>query len=93
MLESGWESLEMGGIGGKDELRNESKECWGGGTRLEDKFTKASDVNLCDVENFLMCLLKEMSYFRMVGYELKWYCHECGTDLLRFSIGATGGKK
>ena len=60
---------------------------------MEDELTVPSDVYLCYVQGVLMCLLKEMSYFRMVGYELKWYCYECGTDLLRFSIGATGGKK
>ena len=60
---------------------------------MEDELTVPSYVYLCYVEGVLMRLFKEMSYFGMVGYELKWYCNKRGTNLLRFGIGATGGKK
>ena len=60
---------------------------------MKNEFTVPGDVYLCYVQGILMRLFKEMSYFGMVGYELKWYCYKRGANLLRFSIGATGGKK
>ena len=38
------------GVGGKDELGDESKESRGVGLYLKYKFTEAGDVYLCDVE-------------------------------------------
>ena len=74
-------------------MRNESKECWGGGTRLEDKFSKASDVNLCDVENFLMCLLKDVTYCRVICDELKWNGEEGRAKVLVVVVRAARGKE
>ena len=34
------------------------KKSGGGCANLEDEFAEASDVNLCDVEEFLVCLFK-----------------------------------
>ena len=45
-------------VGGEDELCDEGEKSGGGCANLEDKFAEASDVNLCDVEEFLVCLFE-----------------------------------
>ena len=34
---------------------------------MEDEFTEACDVDLCDIEEFLMCLFEQMSNGWIVG--------------------------
>ena len=60
---------------------------------MENKLTVPRDVYLRYIQGVLMRLFKEMAYLRVVGNELKWYCDESGTELLFFSIGATGGQE
>ena len=60
---------------------------------MKNEFTVPGDVYLCYVQGILMRLFKEMANLRVIGNELKWYCDESGTELLCFSIRATGGQK
>ena len=39
---------------------------------LENKFTKSSDINLCDVEEILVGLLENVANSGMVVNELEW---------------------
>ena len=65
--------VERGGsVGGEDELCDEGEERGGSCANLEDEFAEASDVNLCDVEEFLVCLFEYVSNGWMVSDELKW---------------------
>ena len=67
--------VERGGsVGGEDELCDEGKEGRRGCTNLEDEFTEACDVDLCDVERFLVRLFEQVSNGWIVGDELKWNC-------------------
>ena len=61
-------------VSGKDELCDEGKEGGGGCTNLEDEFTEACIVDLCDVERFLVRLFEQVSNGWIVGDELKWNC-------------------
>ena len=39
---------------------------------MENKFTKSSDIDLCDVEEILVSLFEDVANSRMVGNELEW---------------------
>ena len=39
---------------------------------MENKFTKSSDVDLCDIEEILVSLFEDVANSRMVGNELEW---------------------
>ena len=71
--ENGDGEIKRGGCaGGKDELCDGGEEGGGGCTNLEDEFAKTSDVDLCDVEKFLVCLFENVTNSWVVGYELEW---------------------
>ena len=59
-----------GCAGGKDELCDEGEEGGGGCANLEYKLTEAGDVDLCDVEEFLVCLFEDVANGWVVGNEL-----------------------
>ena len=47
-----------GSVGGENELCDEGEESGRGCANLEDEFAEAGDVDLCDIEEFLVCLFE-----------------------------------
>ena len=74
-------------------MSDECEECRGGGANLENEFTKASDVNLCDVEKFLMCLLKDVTYCGVISDELEWNGEEGRAKVLVVEVRAARGNE